>query len=250
VTFTAQLGLLLDGAELLSRAVGVERSLAHAEKLAAIGELTARVAHEIRNPLAAARSLAQQLRQDPTSPFSEEHEIIVGELDRVEREVRSLLQFSRRDELRLMPIDLAELAQKTVDDLRPRFEASEVELRFSGDRPVRVTADSERIRQVLINLLENAFDALVGADRGRSIAIDLSSENGTAILHVSDDGPGVEPDVLSRLFEPFYTGKPHGTGLGLAIVKRTIESHGGRIEVALGQPRGLRFRIELPLDHD
>src|SRR5439155_1404437 len=103
-----QLGLVLDAAELLARTVAVERSLAHAEKLAAIGELAARIAHEIRNPVTAARSLAQQLAREPTSPFAAEHRLILDELERVERQVAALLRFARRGGFRVGAVDLAE----------------------------------------------------------------------------------------------------------------------------------------------
>src|SRR5213078_86285 len=126
--FVAQLALLLDGADLLARTVAVERSLAHAEKLAAIGELAARIAHEIRNPVTAARSLAQQLAREPTSPFAAEHRLILGELERVERQVAALLRFARREDFRFEPVDLSELARTTLEAFRPRLEAGGVPL--------------------------------------------------------------------------------------------------------------------------
>jgi signal transduction histidine kinase len=243
--FAAQLGRVLDGADLLARAVAVERSLAHAEKLAAIGELTARVAHEIRNPVAAARSLAQQLASEPDSPFAEEHGLILGELDRVEREVQSLLRFARRDELHLAAIDLRELAAATVGELGQRFESAGIAVDVRGDTGICVRGDRERLRQVLVNLLENACDALVDC-RERRIEVDVHHENGSASLAVSDSGPGAEAEVLGRIFEPFFTQKAKGTGLGLAIVKRTIEAHGGRIVAAAAPGSGLSVHIELP----
>src|SRR5207245_2431247 len=118
--FVAQLALLLDGADLLARTIAVERSLAHAEKLAAIGELAARIAHEIRNPVTAARSLAQQLAREPGQPWVAEHRLILEELDRVERQMGDLLRFARREELRFEPVDLGDLARGTLDALRPR----------------------------------------------------------------------------------------------------------------------------------
>ena len=116
---------MLDGAGLLARAVAVERSRAHAEKLAAIGELAARVAHEIRNPVTAARSLAQQLAREPASPLNAEHAgLILSELERVERQVAALLRFARREEFQFAPVDLGELARATVERSRTRLEAS------------------------------------------------------------------------------------------------------------------------------
>jgi signal transduction histidine kinase len=246
--FTDQLALLLDGAELLAHAVSVERSLAHAEKLAAIGELTARIAHEIRNPVTAARSLAQQLRREPGAAFREEHELILSELARVERQVAELLRFARREEFRFEPVDLGELAGATVEQLRPRLEAAGVEVEAMVDRGVRARADREKLRQVLINLIENAIDALAGSRNGRrTLDVTVGAADGSATLRVSDNGPGVAPEVLPHLFEPFFSQKPQGTGLGLAIVKRTVDAHGGHI-AATGVPGGgLAFDIALPL---
>ena len=243
--FVAQLAVLLDAAELVARAVAVERSLAHAEKLAAIGETAARIAHDIRNPVAAARSLAQQLATERGSPFQAEHGVILAELDRVEHHVAALLRFARREELRLGTVDLGELARTTVAHLGSRLarDGITVDLRLATD--VRARADAEKLRQVLINLLENAADALADAPNGRRLAVEVGTTGAVATVRVSDSGPGVPPDALHRLFEPFFSLKEHGTGLGLAIAKRTIDAHGGRITATTGP--GMTFDIELPL---
>src|SRR5262249_31866567 len=165
--FADQLALVLDGSELLARAVAVERSLAHSEKLAAIGELAARIAHDIRNPGAAARSLAQQLAREPASPFATEHAVILDELERVERQVADLLRFARRDELRVEPVDLAELVRGTVAQLRPRLEAGGITVELDAPLGVQAPADRERLRHVLVNLIENAIDALGESPNGR-----------------------------------------------------------------------------------
>jgi signal transduction histidine kinase len=245
--FSDQLALLLDGADLLTRAVGVERSLAHAEKLAAVGELAARIAHEIRNPVTAARSLAQQLVREPAAPFQEELGIILAELERVERQVASLLRFARRDELHVAPVDLAELVRGVLASLRPRLDAASIALALDLRAGVLARADGEKLRQVLINLLENALDALAGAEAPRRISVDVVGVNGHATLALADSGPGVPTDALPRLFEPFFSLKPDGTGLGLAIAKRTIEAHEGCITAVPGPHGGLLIEIELPL---
>ncbi len=245
--FGAQLARVLDAAELLARTVVVERSLAHAEKLAAIGELTARIAHEIRNPVAAARSLAQQLAREPTSPFGPEHELILTELDRVERQVADLLRFARRDELRLESVDVGILARATVQQCRPRLEAAGIAVALALQEGVTASADREKLRQVLLNLIENAIDALAGHPGPRHLDVAVGTANGSATLRVSDNGPGVSPDALAHLFEPFFSLKPTGTGLGLAIARRTIEAHGGRIAAAAEDGGGMTLDIELPL---
>jgi len=243
-----QLGLVLDAAELLARTVAVERSLAHAEKLAAIGELAARIAHEIRNPVTAARSLAQQLAREPTSPFAAEHRLILDELERVERQVAALLRFARREDFRFEPVDLAELARATLEAFRPRLEAGGVTLELALADGVTARADREKLRQVLVNLLENALDAMTAEAGGpRTLSVAVGNGHGAAALEVRDSGPGVPADALSHLGEPFFSTKPSGTGLGLAIARRTVEAHGGRIALGAGKERGLVVSIELPL---
>ena len=245
--FVDQLALVLDAAELLERAVSVERSLAHSEKLAAIGELAARIAHEIRNPVTAARSLAQQLSRQPVSPHNAEHAgLILTELERVERQVASLLRFARREDLRFERVDLGELARGTVESFRSRLEAAGIAVACLAPDGITARADREKLRQVLINLIENSIDALADQRGSRELRVVVGQSNGSATMQVSDNGPGVAADTVGRLFEPFFSLKPHGTGLGLAIARRTVEEHGGRIDVASARGTGMTFAIELP----
>jgi len=243
----AQMGLLLDAADLLARTVAVERSLAHAEKLATIGELAARFAHDIRNPVTAARSLAQQLAKNPAAPQNAENAtIILGELERVERQVRDLLRFARREEYRLAPVDLGSLVRATLGRLVPRLETEHIDADCTTPPDVVVQGDREKLDHALVNLIENAIDAVAERPE-RRIRVAVERQNGRARMRVTDTGAGAPPDVLAHLFVPFYSGKPNGTGLGLAIVKRTVDGHGGRIDVAQEPGEGLTFTIELPL---
>jgi signal transduction histidine kinase len=246
--FVAQLALLLDSADLLARALAVERSLAHAEKLAAIGETAARIAHEIRNPVAAARSLAQMLAREPLpSAQAQSASLILEELDRVERRVASLLRFSRREEYRFEAVDLGELVRATLDSLRPRLQAAEIELATDVAAGVMARGDRERVRQVLVNLIENAIDALGSGANGRRLTVGVGASEGRASVRVTDTGPGVPPEALSKLFEPFFSLKEKGTGLGLAIAKRTVEAHGGTIAARPEATGGMTFELQLPL---
>jgi signal transduction histidine kinase len=244
--FSDQLALLLDAADLLTRAVAVERSLAHAEKLAAIGETAARIAHDIRNPVTAARSLTQQLAREPTAPFHDELEVILEELDRVERQVAHLLHFARREEPHLEAVNLCALVETTLAQLRPRLATAGVEVALHLESGIEARGDRERLRQVLVNLVENAAEALDGSPR-RELSVQVAAANGTARLRVSDTGPGVPEDAMARLFEPFFSLKANGTGLGLAIAKRTLEAHGGRITAAIRPQGGMTFEVDLPL---
>jgi signal transduction histidine kinase len=243
--FADQLALLLDAAGLVRRALAVERSLAHTEKLAAIGETAARIAHDIRNPVTAARSLAQQLCREAPGTLEEPLRVILAELERVERQVAAILRFARRDDLRATRLDLGALVHATMEGARRRLDAAGIALDLALADGVLVEGDAETLRQALQNLLDNAADALAGTPGAR---LSVVVENGAAAarLRVADNGPGVPPDVLPRLFEPFFSLKPTGTGLGLAIVKRTVEAHGGRVVVGAAASPGLTIEIELP----
>jgi signal transduction histidine kinase len=249
--FAAQVGLLLDGAELLTRVVAVERSLAHSEKLAAIGELAARVAHEIRNPVTAARSLAQLIAREPNSPLNPESaQIILSELERVERQVAALLRFARRDEFHFEPVDVGGLVRETLDALSTSLDSAHVDLELSAPDGIVARADREKLRQVVINLVENAVDALETMSQpgpARHLEVAVAQADGRAVLRVADSGPGVPPNAREQIFEPFFSMKRTGTGLGLAIVKRTLEAHGGDIAIEPANGSGLALRVELPL---
>ena len=247
VAFTDQLALILDTTELLERAVSVERSLAHAEKLAAVGETAARIAHDIRNPVTAARSLAQQLGQAPADGDDEAARLIVEELDRIERQVSALLRFVRREEFRFEAVDLGLLMRAVLESFLPRLRAADVEVELDAPGGIVARADAERMRQALANLIENALAALQDAPGPRRLLVAVAGHDGVARLRVADSGPGVPPEALARLFEPFFTLKPAGTGLGLAIVKRTVDAHGGRVAARTAFDTGLGIDLELPL---
>src|SRR5262249_39769756 len=157
--------------------------------LAAIGETAARIAHDIRNPVTAARSLAQQLVEEPGSPFAAEHGLILEELDRVERQVAVLLRFARREELNVEALHLGELARAVIARAARRLDDAVVTAAFSARAGIRVSADREKLRQVLINLVENAIDALGGKDADRHLVVEVEERDGCAALRVRDNGP-------------------------------------------------------------
>jgi len=182
----------------------------------------------------------------PESPHNAEHaELILSELERVERQVQALLRFARREEFHFEPVDLGDVARSALEPLRARLEAGGVAVETDITAGVIARADREKIRQVVVNLLDNAVDA-VGASADKRLAVAVRGHDGAAVIEVRDSGPGVPAEALPRLFEPFFSLKTTGTGLGLAIVKRTVEAHGGRVEARPAAGEGLVLRVELP----
>jgi signal transduction histidine kinase len=223
--------------------------LAHAERLAAIGELSAAVAHGIRNPLAGIR-LAAQLGLEAAAaadPVRESFEDVLGAVDRLEAQVRGILDFARPFEPRLEPLDLPALAGSVLDAAAARLEASGVTVALDVPPSLpRVLADRAHLAQAMQELLSNAVDAM---PQGGRVTIDARADDGNpplVRLGVQDEGPGVPPEVRDRIFQLFMTTKSGGTGVGLAVVRKIMERHGGRVTLEPSAGRGARFVLELP----
>jgi signal transduction histidine kinase len=238
--FSSQAGLALENLALAS-------ARAHAEKLAALGEAAARIAHEIRNPLTAARSLVQQAANadgvaDLAGPA-------VEELDRIGRLVADLLAFARRDEVQTRaPVDLASVCRNAVVQVAPLAKQAGVDI-ATDVAPVIVAGDQTRLVQVVANLCRNAIEALAEHTPPRRVVVDCAAETGAATITVRDNGPGIPRAELARIFEPFSTSKSAGTGLGLPIARRIVEAHGGRLAVESVPGATTVFRVDLPLAH-
>jgi signal transduction histidine kinase len=213
-------------------------------------DLSAQVAHEIRNPITAAKSLVQQMGEDPTSAENVGYaKVALEELDRVERSVAHLLRFAREEDLRLAPVALATVIDSALESFRDRIAAERVKLvHDDAGHESLVRADAEKLRRVLINLIGNALDALAEQPADPTLEV-LAGENlaGTECwVRVRDNGPGIAPDALAQIWSPFFSAKPSGTGLGLAIAKKLVEAHGGTIEIASQPGAGAEFTIALP----
>jgi signal transduction histidine kinase len=235
--FASQAALALEN-------LALAQARAHAEKLAALGEAAARIAHEIRNPLAGARSLVQLAAEDGADPALAEPAL--GELDRIGRLVGDLLAFARRDDgLARTPVDLAEVCRRALEQNAALASDSAVTVE-SELASARVLGDAERLVQVVANLGRNGIEALRGRCAPRRLAIRTSIENGCAVIEVCDNGPGIAAEELQHIFEPFRTTKSAGTGLGLAIANRIVEAHGGHIRAESRAGAPTTFRVELP----
>ena len=227
-----------------------ERQALESEHAHSMEALSARVAHEIRTPITAAKSLVQQMEEDPGAPENVEYaRVALEELGRVERSVSHLLRFARDEELRMGAVRLTDVVDSALETFRDRIARGHIELvrETSGEGEVR--GDPEKLRRVVINLVSNAIEAVDGGSgKGGHVAVGVG-ENlaGTEVwLRVADDGPGLDADALSRIWNPFYTSKPNGTGLGLPIVKKLVEAHGGSIEAAARPGGGAEFVAVFP----
>jgi two-component system sensor histidine kinase HydH len=222
---------------------------AQTEKLAALGQLAAAIAHEVRNPLAVVRSAAQGLGETLPATDADGHRaasFIVAEVDRLSSVVSSLLAFARPLQLRTRPTMLAEVVERAVTLAGGELAAKRLRLR-RDEPPVLpvVQADGDLVCQVLVGLLANAAAA---APAGGEVVVRARATNGTVELAVADDGPGIAPDLRARVFEPVFTTRADGTGLGLAVARQIVEAHGGRIEVGDEPGGGACVSITLPVE--
>ena len=241
-----------DLAESLETLKHLQGKLVEAEKLSALGRLTADVAHEIRNPLTAIGGFAKRLEKRlPENTAEKEYaKIVVKEVVRLERILRDTLTFSREARYHLQSADMnGLLAQEEAKfDGICREKRLLFVVRQAPGLPLCIV-DEDQIRQALDNLLTNAIDAMT--DGGTlTLATRTACENGTyyVVIDVSDTGPGISPDLVKRIFEPFYTTKEigQGTGLGLSICKKIMEEHRGSIRVSTAPGGGAMFSLFLP----
>ena len=216
-----------------------------AEKLASIGEMSAAVAHGLRNPLASLRAAAQLVRRHPASPSAAEHlDAILGEVDRLDRRISHLLSFSRPAPFHPMPESLPRLVDDILPSVAQQIRERQVELQLeipAGLPSVRV--DPTQMEQAVLEIVSNALDAMPA---GGTLRIAATGEAAEVVLEVSDTGAGIPEAALASVFDPFFTTRQEGTGLGLSIAKRYVEQNGGRLEIESRTGRGTTVRIRLP----
>ena len=226
--------------------------LIQSEKLASLGQLAAGVAHELNNPLGTILLYSDILLKDlgPDSPYRADLEVIVNETKRCKGIVAALLEFARQNQVVAQPVDLNALIQNVVEVSRKQFEGKSIQFLLDLDPNLpTIQADQAQLQQVIVNLVENARDAMPA---GGTVTINThSGPAGMVTLEVSDTGMGIAPENLSKLFTPFFTTKPIGigTGLGLAIIYGIIKLHRGQINVRSELEKGTTFTIHLPIKH-
>jgi two-component system sensor histidine kinase PilS (NtrC family) len=233
----------------------MEEALKRSDRLAALGELSARMAHEIRNPLAAMSGSVQMLAEHGSLGGNDGRllEIVLRESDRLNKLITDFLVYARPPLPHKVSIDLSTM----IEDMRlllladSRFDNIEIVNRIPSD--ISILADYHQISQVVMNLLYNSADAMA---EGGIIVIesrliqniaDGTLKSPTVLVSVTDNGKGIDSESAKHIFEPFWTSKTDGTGLGLAIIYRIIEAHGGSIKVETPSTGGCRFTIMFPV---
>jgi PAS domain S-box-containing protein len=230
------------------------------ERMAALGEMAAKVAHEIRNPLLSIGGFARRLEKRLDNDLKEYAKIIVGEVSRLEGILSDTLSYVRSGGLEKKDADIGALIDNVVNLLDPAaLERGDVITRTIST-PMRVPVDADRFKQALLNVITNAIQATERgtisiraftqpAVPGLSVSA-RPKERSEAVIEVEDSGTGISEENLDRIFDPFFTTRPSGTGLGLSITKRIISEHGGRIDVKSTAGEGTTFRIYLPMEEE
>jgi signal transduction histidine kinase len=236
--------------------VQAERLLERQEKLATLGTLTAGIAHEIRNPLTSLKArlytLEKHLQAMPAA--RKDTGIINAEISRLERIVQDALSFARPADPKLEPLAADTLLREVQGLMSTSLESRAVQVVVESDSGLHIRADSGHLKQVLINLVHNGADAIVGAGtvtlRARSARASLGGrETDAVVLEVTDTGKGIPPEVEKRLFDPFFSTKETGTGLGLPIAARIVERHGGVLQYQTRPGHGTTFGVVLPREN-
>ena len=243
-----QVAIAIEDFRLANENVQLERKLAEGERLAALGQMAATVAHEVKNPLSAIKSIAQVMSEDEAlkAQHARDLSLIVGETDRLSKSVTQLLSFASKRPPAAAPCRADELL-RTVTRLFGA-DAGERSIHLQSDSKANVQLDGVQagaLRDALANLLLNALQA---TPRGGQVTVESFEENGEVVFAVNDSGPGITAETRARIWEPFFTTRQRGTGLGLAIVRKRMEDAGGSARLLSSQNgRGARFELRLPV---
>lgn len=229
------------------RIIAIEEQLRRSEKLSTLGEMAAVLAHEIRNPLGSIRGTAEILRDDyrPGDPKHEFIEIQIKETERLNHVVEDFLRMARQQPVDLRDCSIREELETIVTLVTKDAADRGIALRLEPyEEPAIIRGDGEKLRQAFLNIIINALQATT---TGGSVSIVLDKIESGFEIRFRDNGSGIAPDNLQRIFEPFYTTKTDGTGLGLAVTRKIIESHGGTLNIESDTGRGTTVSVRLPL---
>lgn len=243
-----QVAIAIDDSRLIEENVRLERELAERERLASLGRMAATVAHEVKNPLSAIKSIAQVMKEDEklNSEYARDLSLIVGETDRLSQSVTQLLSFARRETPAEQALGVDELVSSVVSLFQANAREQNVELR--SDIQVSASLPGKHVsvlRDALSNLLLNALQA---TPRGGVVSISVTRADDDLLISVEDSGPGVPLDLRERIWEPFFTTRQRGTGLGLSIVRKRMQEVGGAASLVSPVGKASIFQLRLPYE--
>ena len=245
-------GLLDDFDQTHSELRKSRENLLQAEKMALVGKLAAGMAHSIRNPFTSVKmrlfSLGRSLEMTPAQ--KEDFDVIASEIRHIDTLVQNFLEFSRPPKLQMQPISPSTVVDLVTQLLAHRTAVYDVKTELHRRTPLpEVTADPEQLKEVLVNIMVNACEAM---GKGGVISvwedvIEDEKQGRMARIRIQDTGPGIPDTIIDKVLQPFFTTKAEGTGLGLSIAARIMEEHGGRLDVVAVERQGTTFAILLPL---
>jgi PAS domain S-box-containing protein len=217
----------------------------HSERMAALGELAARVAHEIRNPLISIGGFARRLEKKLSGDIQEYAKIIVNEVSRLENILKEILGFVKSSRVNKSSVNINDLIANIVDFITPEMdEKQNIISRELSELPIISVIDPDRIKEAILNIVSNAAQA---TDHG-TITIRTRVEDNEAVIELTDTGCGIKDEDIRNIFNPFFTTKTQGTGLGLAVTHKIVQEHNGKIKVESVWGGGTAFKIYLPLE--
>jgi signal transduction histidine kinase len=240
------------GDEVVALSHQVRTLIKDMEKFALVGKLAAGVAHSIRNPLTSVkmRLFSMERSLELTATQQEDFQVISEEIRHIDTIVGNFLEFSRPPKLTMQAISPSEVVDNALQLLRHRLESFNVTVALKRQKPLPlVSADPEQLKEVLVNLLVNACEAM---PHGGAVVITErestdKNSSASAMVEISDNGPGIPQNLQIKVFQPFFSTKEEGTGLGLAIAGRIVNEHGGRLDLRSREGKGTTFIIHLPL---
>lgn len=245
----SQVAIAIDDSRLLEENVRLERELAERERLASLGRMAATVAHEIKNPLSAIKSIAQVMREDESlkDEYERDLSLIVGETDRLSQSITQLLSFARKESPAAEALTVGELIRTAVDLFRANAREQGIDLNCEIETDATLAGKSvSALRDTLSNLLLNAMQA---TSNGGEVLLTAANSDGELLISVQDSGPGVPHDLRERIWEPFFTTRQRGTGLGLAIVRKRVQEVGGSASLGVSRNgQGALFLIRIPIN--
>jgi signal transduction histidine kinase len=243
-----QVAIAIDDSRLMEENVRLERELAERERLASLGRMAATVAHEIKNPLSAIKSIAQVMREDEklSKEYARDLSLIVGETDRLSQSVTQLLSFARRESPSEQPLAMTELMQSMVDLFHANAKEQGIGIEYKVTHDAQLSGKSVSVlRDALSNLLLNALQA---TSAGGKVALAANIAGKEVLISVEDTGPGIAAELREQIWEPFFTTRQRGTGLGLAIVRKRVQEVGGTASLdASRNGRGALFYLRVPI---